>query len=208
MKFEQVWFKFKSIWITLADMNGFKCPALWPGPHVGGAVSPTSTWALPPLARHLPPPPATRHAGWPNPPPIHASLNQTPPSPSISSPWSYPPHPLFQAARAQRPSPLLLPFQPHRRAPLPRVLVALKSDAVVGHRGPLPHSMSSTLSGVLLSIGPLLTLFPLPPSWQLTPRPLESTSSIRHRQTLLPEPGLPPHRWPVTTVHPHPHHLA
>jgi hypothetical protein len=41
-KFERVWFEFKSIWIALTDLNGFKRPALWPGPHVSGAASPVS----------------------------------------------------------------------------------------------------------------------------------------------------------------------
>jgi hypothetical protein len=39
-----------------------------------------------------------------------------------------------------------------------------------------PHSVSSTVSCISLSIGPPLTLFPLPPSWQITPRPPESTA--------------------------------
>jgi hypothetical protein len=80
-------------------------------------------------------------------------------------------------------------FQPHRHAPLPRVLMALKSDAVIAHQGPLPHigfgsehrrhlphSVRSTLSVISSSIGPLLTVFPFPPSWQITLWPPESTA--------------------------------
>jgi hypothetical protein len=67
--------------------------------------------------------------------------------------------------------PFLFHSQPHRQAPLPRALVALKSHAVVGHRGPLPqvrfeskrrrhppHSVSSTLSGISSLLGTILTL--------------------------------------------------
>jgi hypothetical protein len=59
---------------------------------------------------------------------------------------------------------------PEHQRPLPHVGFWLK------RRCHPPHSVSSTVSCISSLIGPLLTLFPLPPSWQILPRPPESTT--------------------------------
>jgi hypothetical protein len=91
----------------------------------------------------------------------------------------------------------------HRQAPLPHVLVARRSHAVVDHRVPLPHtgfgperyrrplhSMSSAFSCTTSSIWPLLTL----------PFPLRYR---RNRRSLPPSTGA--HSPPLNTaIHRHP----
>jgi hypothetical protein len=140
-------------------------------------------------------------------PPLHFFTTKPPTASPFAGHWSSTP-------------PFCFCFQPHHHAPLLCVLVALKSHAVVGHQGPLPHigfgsehrhhpphSVRSTLSVISSSIGPLLTVFPFPPSWQITLRPPESTvvhppstntitSLMTHRHSASPSPPTCPTAMP------------
>jgi hypothetical protein len=113
--------------------------------------------------------------------------------PSISSPRGHPPR-RFEWPQVPNATLFILPSEPHRRAPLPHVLIARKSHAITDHRVPLPHvgfgpdyrrhplhSVSFAFSCTTSLIGPLLTL----------PFPLRCR---RNRRSLLPSIGahLPP----------------
>jgi hypothetical protein len=60
---------------------------------------------------------------------------------------------------------------PEHQRPLPHAGFGPK------RRRQLPHSVISTVLCISSLIRPLLTVFPLPPSWQITPLPLEFAAS-------------------------------
>jgi hypothetical protein len=135
MKFEWVWFEIKFIWIELTNLNGFKHPALWLGPHVSGTASPVPRCPVVtrlPRSRVVVAGPRCRSATHP----ICCPLLSTPLlATSRSSPHPIPPPPsrffgskrpaLFLIARPPRelpttpsaPKTFTIPYHPHWTPP-------------------------------------------------------------------------------------------